>query len=398
MIETPTFRDFVSGAWMMECYNRCKASTRKRMDSALKTQLLPNFGASPLDRISQKIVHLWFDGYSRTAPAGANRTLDVLRQIFNHAIACGYLSANPTRGLRHNPRPKPTRFLTLTEIGRLYAALAAHHGRGSGRQQAEIIRLLLLTGCRKGELVNLRWPEIDGDTLCLMDSKTGPRTVFLNAQAQAILARQPRTGSPYVFPRLGNLSQCRSDELSLWRKVRRAAKIEDVRLHDLRHTFASHAVMQGVPLPMVSRLLGHSQERMTLRYAHVSDKETEAAAERIGCAIATILTEPARDAPSLTPNYTSRRLSSAMKTVNASGLRQSLSKMLDRLEHDGMPILVCRRRAPAAVLVSLKDYRERFIDREAGERRQDVVAQPMRPKFESPTAGTTLDMLRALRS
>ena len=215
----------------------------------------------------------------------------------NHAIACDHLATNPTRGLLRNPRRKLTRFLSRAEVGRLHAALDAHRGRGSGRQQAEIIRLLLLTGCRKGELVRLRWSEFDEDVLRLRDSKTGPRTVFLNTQAQTILARQPRTGSTWVFPSSLDPSRPRSAELSLWPKVCRQAGLEGVRLHDLRHSFASHAVMQGVPLPVVSRLLGHLHPGMTFRYAHVGDRETEAAAERIGVAIATMLAEPMLPAP-----------------------------------------------------------------------------------------------------
>ena len=288
----PTFRDFVAGTWKAACHDRCKPSTRRRIESALQKQLLPAFGLQPLDRIRPAAVHVWFDRYSRTAPGGANRTLDVLRQILNHAVSCGHVAANPTRGVKRNPRPKPTRFLSREEVDRLHAALNAHRGRASGRQQAEIIRLLLLTGCRKGELVGLRWSEVDGDALHLTDSKTGPRTVFLNAQARAILARQPRTGRAHVFPASTDSTRARSTELSLWRKVRRRAGIDDVRLHDLRHTFASHAVMQSVPLPVVSRLLGHRRTQMTLRYAHVSDRETEAAAERIGTALAALLAEP----------------------------------------------------------------------------------------------------------
>ena len=125
-------------------------------------------------------------------------------------IACGYATTNPTRGVRRNPRPKLTRFLSRAEIDRLHEALDAHRGRGSGEQQAEIIRLLLLTGCRKGEIVRVRWAEINGDSLSLTDSKTGPRTVVLNAQARAVLARQARTGSAYVFPSLTDSSQSRS--------------------------------------------------------------------------------------------------------------------------------------------------------------------------------------------
>lgn len=270
---------------------RWKPSTQRRTASALRTQLLPAFGALPLDRIEPLAVHRWFDDYSRTAPGGANRTLDVLRNIFNHAVVCGHVAANPTRAVRRNPRPKPTRFLSAAEIGRLHAVLDAHQGRASGQQQADIIRLLLLTGCRKSELLSLHWSEVDDDVLHLRDGKTGPRTVLLNVQARTILARQARTGSAYVFPSPTDRTTARSAELSLWRKARRQAGIDDVRLHDLRHTFASSAVMQGVPLPVVSRLLGHAGTRMTLRYAHVSDRETEAAAERVGTALASVLDE-----------------------------------------------------------------------------------------------------------
>ena len=161
--------------------------------------------------------------------------------------------------------------------------------RASRRRQANIIRLLLLTGCRKGEIVNLRWREVDGDTLNLADSKTGPRKVFLNVPARAIIERQAQTESPFVFPSPRDPERACSPNLPLWYSVRRQAGIEDVRLHDLRHTFASQAVLQGIPLPVVSRLLGHKRPSMTLRYAHVSDREIEAAAERIGVPISRAL-------------------------------------------------------------------------------------------------------------
>ena len=291
---TPTFREYIEGPWRLACFNRYKPTTQRRVRGAFETQLVPTFGTRPLGQIHVQDVHAWFDRYSRTAPGGANRALDVLRQVLNHAVACGHLGDNPARGVKHNPRRMPTRFLSTSEVRRLYAALDAHQGRGSGQQQGEIIRLLLLTGCRKGELVGLKWSEVDGDTIRLTDSKTGPRTVFLNCQARAIVDRQPRTGSSYVFPSLTDPSRPRSTELSIWRKVRCEAGIEDVRIHDLRHTFASHAAMRGVPLPVLARLLGHSQLRMTLRYAHVGDREIEAAAERVGGAIARVLSHAVR--------------------------------------------------------------------------------------------------------
>ena len=200
----------------------------------------------------------------------------------------GYIEKNPTRGIRLNRRPGSTRFLSREEVARLHRALDRRTGEGS-RQQADIVRLLLLTGCRRGEILGLRWSEIQADGLVLADSKTGPRRVPLNSQARTILDRQPRTESPFVFPSPLNPSRPRSRELSIWDRVRQEAGIEDARLHDLRHTHASHAVMNGVPVPVVSRMLGHSNVRMTLRYAHLGDREIEAEAERIGAAIAGIM-------------------------------------------------------------------------------------------------------------
>ena len=284
-----TFAGFVASPWTAACHERCKPSTRRRVESLLRTQLMPAFGSVSLGRLGNAEIGRWFDRYSRTAPAGANRALDVLSQILGLAVECGHLASNPARGIRRNPQRRKTRFLTREEIARLHRALDTHRARGpSGVQQADIIRLLLLTGCRKGELIALRFSEVHDDRLVLADSKTGPRPVFLSPQARAILARQPRLG-PFVFPSPTDPSKSRSAELSLWRKARRTAGIADVRLHDLRHTFASHAAMAGIPLPVISRLLGHAQMRMTLRYAHVSDRETQAAAERIGSAIAATL-------------------------------------------------------------------------------------------------------------
>ena len=130
--------------------------------------------------------------------------------------------------------------------------------------------------------------EVEGDTLDLEDSKTGPRRVLLSPEARAIIERQPRSGSAWVFSSPSDPTRARTD-LGLWKKVRKLAGIEDVRLHDLRHTFASQAAMQGIPLPVVARLLGHAQVQMTLRYAHVSDRDVEAAAERIGGVMAGIM-------------------------------------------------------------------------------------------------------------
>ncbi len=277
----PLFRDFVAGPWKQAHFARYKPSGQDTASVFLRRQLLPAFGAKPLDRITPAHVRQWFDRYSRTAPGGANRAFDILRQIMNFAVACGYRETNPTGGIARNRRPRLTRFLSREEIARLHRVLDAQTRKGS-RQQADIVRLLLLTGCRKGEITGLRWSEVHDDMLALADSKTGPRTVPLNSQARTVLDRQPHGGSPFVFPSPLDPSRPRSPELPFWYRVRREAGIEDVRLHDLRHTMASHAVMNGVPVPVVSRLLGHSNVQMTLRYAHLADRDIAAAAERVG--------------------------------------------------------------------------------------------------------------------
>ena len=284
----PLLREFVEGEWKEAHFDRYKPSTKKGVRSLLAGRILPEFGSKRLDRIVRAQLTHWFDAFSRTAPGNANHALALLRQIMNFAVACGHIEKNPTQGIGPNRRPRLTRFLSREEIGRLHRVLDAQTGEND-RRQADIIRLLLLTGCRKGEIVRLRWSEVQHNALFLADSKTGARKVPLNSQSRSILERQPRNATPFVFPSPRYPDRPYSENLALWRRVRRQAGIEDVRLHDLRHTHASHAVMNGVPVPVVSRMLGHSSVRMTLRYAHLGDRDIEAAAERVGRSVAAIM-------------------------------------------------------------------------------------------------------------
>lgn len=287
---TPLFRDFANGSWTDAHFPRYKPSTLKAARFLLSSRLIPAFGSTPLDRITRTQVLRWFDAYSRTAPGAANSALRLLNQILNFALAHGHVDTNPARGVKKNRRTVLTRFLSHEEIGRLHRVLEVHDRKEqSSRQQADIIRLLLLTGCRKSEILGLRWSEVDRCTLILADSKTGPRSVTLNARARRVIERQVQGQSAFVFPSPRDASRPRGPELALWDRVRREAGIEDVRLHDLRHTFASHAVMNGVPVPVVARLLGHTNVKTTLRYAHLADKEIEAAAERVGAAMAQMI-------------------------------------------------------------------------------------------------------------
>lgn len=233
----PRFRDFVETVWTPAFRDRYKPSTRKGVDSVLRRQLLPAFGASPLERITPRAVHAWFDRYSATAPGGANHALRTLRTILRFAVARGLLPQDPTRGVRPNPLTRRVRFLSKEELRRLHRVLdACVRERRSRPAQADIIRLLLLTGCRHGEILHLRWNEVDGDTLRLRDSKTGPKVVYLSAGAQRILAGQPRTASPFVFPSPRDAARPRSGHMSVWQLARRRSGLEDVRLHDIAGT------------------------------------------------------------------------------------------------------------------------------------------------------------------
>ena len=121
----------------------------------------------------------------------------------NHAIARGHIETNPTRSVKRNPRPKLTRFLSREEIGRLHEVLDRYEAkRPSSKAQADIIRLLLLTGCRKSEILNLRWREVGNDMLELEDSKTGPRHGAAKSLMPAPLLSGSRgRGAPGCFPR-----------------------------------------------------------------------------------------------------------------------------------------------------------------------------------------------------
>ena len=140
----------------------------------LEARTLPTFGAKPLDRITPARVRKWFDAFSRTEPGNANNGLGVLRQIMNFAVACGHIETDPTRGIGRNRRPALTRFLSREEIDRLHEALDRHARDDRTRHQADMIRLLLLTGCRESEIVRLRWSEVRDNVLALAKAKMGP--------------------------------------------------------------------------------------------------------------------------------------------------------------------------------------------------------------------------------
>ncbi len=196
---------------------------------------------------------------------------------------------NPCRSVVKYPARKRERFLTDGEFTRLGQVLDEAEARGEASASAvAAIRLLMLTGCRKNEILCLRWEGValDQNELRLPDAKTGARVVPLSPSAVELLSGLPREpGNPWVIPgrkpgaHMSNVDQA-------WKAVRGRAGLEDVRIHDLRHSYASRALALGESLPMIGKLLGHSQVETTARYAHLARDSVQEAAERIAGSIA----------------------------------------------------------------------------------------------------------------
>ena len=253
--------------------------------SYLRNQIMPFFQRRPIADITRREVQRWFAGL-HTTPAAANRSLPLLSLILRQAETYGYRSedSNPCAGLRRYRRRSRERFLTVSETRRLGAALAAQEPVTP--LPAAVIRLLLLTGCRQGEIRTLQWQDYREGHLFLRDSKTGPRTVWLSSAARSILDRLPRTDR-WLFPASRGIGPMRTETLyGCWRTVRAAASLPDVRLHDLRHSYASFALQQGESVPTIGRLLGHRDPTTTLRYTHFADALARDAVETVGAALA----------------------------------------------------------------------------------------------------------------
>lgn len=268
-----------------------RPSTRTANEVYLCAKLLPAFGGTPMDRIGPSDVATWFFDYSRTRPGGANRALAVLSDVFSRAVDWGFLPfgrPNPCKAIRRNRSRPCGQVLNHEALSRLGTVLERYSRVRP--DTVEAIRLLLLTGARPGEIFRLRWSEFDGDRLLLPRAKRGPRSIALGAAALAILrARRKRRGdSPYVFPHPRLPDQPRPLPTDwTWRVMKREAALPgELRLHDLRHNFASHAVLTGESLLVAGALLGHRRPGMTARYTHLADDSLSAAAQRIAKAIA----------------------------------------------------------------------------------------------------------------
>lgn len=222
-------------------------------------------------------------------PYQANRTLAVLSKLFSLSEnwGCRALGTNPCRGVERYKEQRRERYLSGVEISRLLDVLNELEEERAGWPPLAIVRLLLLTGARRSEIEQLRWAEIDLDRGIVFkaDSKTGQRPIPLNAQAVAVLGRLHRIeGVGWVFPAKSGGRQFQG-MTKAWREIRALAGLEDVRLHDLRHTFASLSVAAGVSLPVLGKALGHASPQTTQRYAHLGDDPVREAVERAGAAI-----------------------------------------------------------------------------------------------------------------
>ena len=247
----------------------------------LRKQILPHFRERPIGDIDPREVRHWFASLHAT-PVAADRSMPVLSVIMREAEAMGFRpeDSNPCRGIRRYRRKGRGRFLSDEELRRLSRLLSAWSGRHP--RQVAVIRLLLLTGCRKSEILTLRWSEYRDGHLFLRDSKTGPRTVWLSDPARRILDSLERTGS-WVFPGpRGDRPVSKRWLEGVWWRLRAEAGLDDVRLHDLRHTHASIALRQGETVLAIAKLLGHADPATTLKYAHSPDAAAMEAAETLG--------------------------------------------------------------------------------------------------------------------
>lgn len=269
-----------------------KPSTRRHVRTDLKNHILPALGSKAVAEIAHADIEKLHRRLAKT-PNAANRTVRVLSKMMTVAEAWGYRTrgTNPVVGVKKYRENHRERFLSLPEVARLGTAIRDCAARGEiSFAAASLLRLLCLTGCRKNEIIGLRWEEVNLEAgfLFLSDSKTGPKAVPLAAPAAGILSTMPKTSS-YVFPSPKLPGRPYVEVKRAWSTVVARAALKDLRIHDLRHTHASVGAAAGLSLPAIGKLLGHRQVSTTARYAHLVDDPLREAAERVQDRIASAL-------------------------------------------------------------------------------------------------------------
>ena len=258
-----------------------KPSTAKVNRSCLRSQLLPQFGERDIAGVSHADVQQWFASLGRT-PAAANRALAVLSVVLEQAELYGLRpeGSNPCRGIRRYVERRCERFLNDEELRRLGSALRM--AAVEAPVTATLVQLLILTGCRQSEIRTLRWLAYREGHLHLEDGKGGPRLVWLSTPARRLLDELPRDG-PFAFPASRQEGpMCTETLYRFWRPLRQQADLPGLRLHDLRHSYASFALRRGVAVPTIGRLLGHRDPATTLRYTHLDEGAVREAAALVG--------------------------------------------------------------------------------------------------------------------
>ena len=262
-----------------------KPSTHYVNRTYLNSCILPHFTGRPVASITRSDVEDWYAGLQHK-PGTAGRAVKMLSAVMREAEEIGARpeGSNPTHGLRFLKENRRERVLTKDEMARLGAAIEKRKKKHP--LLTKFLTLLILTGCRKGELRELTWRDYRGGHLHLPDSKSGPKTIFLSSHARSVLdsVKSPRSGR--VFPNPNNPTSGRRID-RFWYVLRKEVGLEDVRLHDLRHHYASVAIRQGESLRVIGTLLGHGDPDSVLRYAHHDDSAMRNAVEAIGEAMTT---------------------------------------------------------------------------------------------------------------
>ena len=291
-VASPTMRE-LAGRFLEEYVPiRCKPNTAHSYRGSLARHVLPRIGERQVADVTRSDVAA-LHHEMRAIPFAANHTLGILSVMFTMAEVWGLRpeGSNPCRHVKRFREGKRERFLSDEEYRRLGAVLRQAEQTGTEATPAiAAIRLLMLTGCRLSEILTLRWEGValEAAELRLADSKTGARVVHIGRPAVAVLRGMTRVdGNPWVVA--GRRPGSRIASLHYpWGRIRKRAGLDDVRLHDLRHSFASGGLLVGEGLPMIGKLLGHSQIQTTARYAHLADDPVKAAADRIASRIARV--------------------------------------------------------------------------------------------------------------
>ena len=282
--DAPTVADLAQ--LYLDTHAKSKRPVPQKTDRyTIEREILPAMKHLKVTEVQYSHVAKLHRRVSERAPYRANRILALLSTMFGVAIKEGMRNDNPTKGVKRNLETPRERYLSGDELIRLLDALAVH----PDQSEANVVRLLLLTGARRGEMLSMTWDQIDFEngTWTKPSAHTKQKKthhVPLSAPALQLLAdMRDGAGSEYVFPGRGTVH--RADLKKPWASITQAAGIEKLRLHDLRHSYASLAAAGGASLPIIGKLLGHTQVATTGRYAHLDVDPLREVAERVGAIV-----------------------------------------------------------------------------------------------------------------